>query len=153
MEHAPAWAVALEASSVAFSLRDSTWIYPLANVAHVLGVILLAGSIIVLDLRVIGFGRGIDAERLSRLVTPIAVCGFAMQLVSGALLFTADAAAMAGNAVFLFKMILVIAAVVNAAVFRWWGHSFTSAAARAQAAASMLLWLGVASAGRLIAYF
>lgn len=160
MEHAPSWAVALEASSFAFALRNSIWIYPAANLGHIFGLVLLAGSIIVLDLRVLGFARAIDIAALSRLVTPIAAFGFALQLATGSLLFTADASAMASNPVFWTKMGLLTLVIVNAIAFRQLWNSrlpawdtASNAIARLQASVSMVLWLGIASAGRLIAYF
>ncbi|WP_205042104.1 DUF6644 family protein [Rhodoligotrophos defluvii] len=157
---APNWAVALESTAFAHAIRDSLWYYPAANLGHILGLVLLAGSIIVLDLRLLGFVRSIDAAALSRLVTPLAIAGFIIQLISGSLLFAADARAIAGNAVFWIKMILLGLAILNAGLFRrlWnarlpdWERK-APALARAQAVLSIGLWIGVAAAGRLIAYF
>ncbi|WP_342643045.1 hypothetical protein [Rhodoligotrophos ferricapiens] len=156
----PEWAVTLEASGFAHALRDSIWLYPAANLGHILGLVLLAGTIIVLDLRILGLGRAIDAAALSRFVTPLAAAGFVIQLISGGLMFTADARAIAGNYVFWIKMGLLALVLANAILFRWlwnpqlgqWDRT-ASPVGRAQAAISIALWLGVALAGRLIAYF
>jgi hypothetical protein len=157
---APEWAIALEASAFAFAIRDSTWIYPIANLAHILGLALLVGPIIALDLRLAGltaFGR---AAEISRLLTPIAVFGLCLSLASGALLFSADATAIAVNPVFQVKACLLAVAIANALFFRaFWHHRLatwehgTPALARAQAMASVLLWLAIPVCGRLIAYF
>lgn len=165
MEHganpdAPAWAVAVEASALAFAIRDSTWIYPAANVGHILGLALVVGPIILLDLRLLGLMRAVDVEALSRLATPLVVAGLVVSIVSGAALFAADAGAMAANPAFWVKIGLVAAVVLNALLFRLLWHRAIPAwdaapplLGRLQAAASVALWLCAASAGRLIAYF
>ena len=78
MEHpfatgAPEWAIALEASSFAFAIRNSTWIYPLANLAHILGLAFLVGPIIVLDLRLAGLTAAGRIVELSRILTNVNV--------------------------------------------------------------------------------
>ncbi|MDQ7248027.1 DUF6644 family protein [Dongia sedimenti] len=163
MEHparAPDWAAALQESNFAFAIRDSTWIYPTANLSHILGLALLVGSILILDLRVLGIGRWVAVEALSRLTTPFSIIGICLSLASGAVLFSADAAALAGHPIFRLKMAILAAALANALLFRWlWqrqiagGTDPVPAPARLQAVLSGLAWLSVASCGRLIAYF
>ncbi len=164
MEHgsplAPAWAAALEASAWALGVRDSTWIYPLANLLHLLGLTLLVGPIAVLDLRLLGIARSIEVPALSQLLTPVAITGLLLSMSSGSVLFIADATALVSNPVFLIKMSLLAAGLANAIGFRLlWRHRLKSwdthppAAGRLQAAASIAVWLGTATSGRLIAYF
>lgn len=166
MEHtahpdAPAWAAALEASAVSFFIRDSSWLYPLANLGHIYGLALIVGSIVALDLRLLGAGRRVvSAEGLSRFLTPVTVAGLVLSLVSGLILFTADASALAVNAVFQIKMALLVLGLANAWAFRrLWTHALPSwdvaapPLGKLQALVSALLWLAVATAGRLIAYF
>ena len=155
-----AWAAALEASGFSFMLRDSTWIYPLANLGHILGLALLVGPIVVLDLRVLGVGRAVSVAGLSRTLTPILVTGLVLQIVSGLLLFTADASALVANPVFRIKAVLLVLGLANAIAFRRiWRHALAGwderppALGRLQAALSIVLWFGVAICGRLIAYF
>lgn len=155
-----AWAAALEASGFSFMLRDSTWIYPLANLGHIVGLSLLVGPIVALDLRLLGIGRAVPVAALSRTLTPIAITGLVLQLLSGLLLFTADASALVGNPVFRLKALLLVLGLANAIAFRRvWRHALDGwdsnppALGRAQAALSMLFWFGVAISGRLIAYF
>lgn len=156
-----AWAAALEASGFSFMLRDSTWIYPLANLGHILGLSLLVGPIVALDLRLLGIGRRVvPVAALSRTLTPLAIAGLALQVLSGLLLFTADASALVSNPVFRIKAALLVLGVANAIAFRriWrhalddWDHS-PPTLGRLQAALSILFWIGVAISGRLIAYF
>jgi hypothetical protein len=164
MEHghplAPAWAAALEASAWALAVRDSTWIYPLANLTHLLGLTMLVGPIAALDLRLLGVGRAIAAPDLSRLLAPIAVIGLVLSLVSGSVLFVADAGALVSNTVFLVKMALLALGLLNAIAFRLLWQSRLRrwdvrppALGRLQALASVTIWLGTAASGRLIAYF
>ena len=158
---APAWAAALENSAISFFIRDSTWLYPLANLAHIYGLALVLGSIVALDLRLLGAGRRVvTAEALARFLTPVMVVGLALSITSGLILFTADASAIAVNPVFRIKMILLILGLANAWAFRrLWTQALPGWDVRAplggrvQAAGSMVIWLSLATAGRLIAYF
>jgi hypothetical protein len=152
--------MALQESGFAFAIRDSTWIYPIANLTHILGLALLVGSILILDLRVLGVGRWVSVDALSRLTTPFSILGICLSLGSGSVLFSADAAALASNPVFQLKMVLLLAGLANAILFRllWqrrlagWSRS-APVSAKLQAGLSGIGWLAVASCGRLIAYF
>jgi len=158
--HAPAWAEALEASGLGLFMRQSLWAYPAANLVHLLGLVLLVGPILLFDLRMIGVGRGqISALAASRLLTPFAVLGAALAVMTGPLMFAADAKSLSTNTLLIVKLSLVALAIANAGVFRalWSGRlaawdTQAPAVARMQAAASIVLWLTVASLGRMIAY-
>lgn len=131
-------------------------VYPIANTAHVIGAIMVVGAIGVFDLRLLGYARGLPVQRLSAALTPIALAGFAIMVASGALLFVADAKALAGSSLFLIKLGLITLAGLNALAFRIGWRRLDDdppALARALAAASLTLWLMVVVAGRLIAYF
>lgn len=139
--------------------RGSALVYPVANTLHLLGLVMLVGGIGVVDLRVIGLWRSLPMAELSRALTPVAIAGLILMVVSGTILFAADGAALARSAVFERKLILIAAALANAAAFRWaWGRhmaGWTGGAprpARAMAAASLLLWLAAGASGRWIAY-
>ena len=150
----------LQESGFAFAIRDSTWIYPIANLTHILGLALLVGSILMLDLRVLGVGRSVSIDALSRLATPFSILGICLSLSSGSVLFSADAAALAANPIFRLKMALLVAGLANALLFRllWQRRIFgwmegAPVPAKLQAGLSGIGWLAVASCGRLIAYF
>lgn len=163
MEHAaaaPGWAAALEASGVGAWMRGSLYAYPAANILHLLGLVLLAGPILLLDLRFLGLGRGVlGAREASRALTPFAIAGLALFALTGPLLFAADARALAGSGLMWAKLALIVAALLNAALFRalWraryddWDRA-APLAGRAQAAASIALWLTAAGLGRMVAY-
>lgn len=156
----PAWAAALEASSLGVLMRESAVLYPLANITHIIGLVLFAGSIIFLDLRLLGFARSLPAIDVARVLTPIMLTGFAIQIASGTLLFTADARPLWANPVMQIKAALIAFGIVNALIFRtlWnrrlaaWDEAAPSIA-RTQAGLSLLTWLGVAVCGRFAGYF
>ena len=157
---APAWAAALEASRLGVLMRGSFALYPIANLGHVFGLVLFAGSIVVLDLRLLGaWRRRIGAAALSAALAPLLIAGFLLMTSTGVLLLSADARPLAANPAFQTKAALLALALVNAIAFhRLWRHHLPSwdatapAAARIQVAGSLALGMMVAAAGRLIGY-
>jgi hypothetical protein len=141
-------------------MRESYWLYPLMNLTHLLGLVMLVGGIGLLDLRLLGAARSVPAAALSRYVTPVAIVGLLLLLGSGALQFAADAGALIGTDVFRLKMIVVAVAVANAVLFRllWqrrlrgWDEA-PPLVGRLQAAASVTMWIFAGTLGRLIAYY
>lgn len=119
--------------------------YPWINVAHVLGFALLLGSAGMMDLRLLGLWPRLPADAVERAMTPLAAAGVVAMLASGMLLFAADARALADNALFGWKLALVALAIANALLFRRHRH-------RAGALLSLLLWIAIAVAGRMLAY-
>lgn len=155
----PAWAAALEVSGVGEAMRASAFLYPSANVLHVLFIVLLVGPLVALDLRLLGLAKRIDAAALDRYLTRFAVGALPLILATGFALFSADATALAGNPAFRTKLLLVALGLANAVAFRlaWrrrlpvWDKEAPTLG-RVQAAGSMGIWLGAVAAGRLIAY-
>jgi hypothetical protein len=133
--------------------------YPVANLVHLLGLVMLVGSIGIIDLRIAGLFRRIPAAALSSALTPIALAGLVLMIPSGATMFAADAAALVHSPTFRWKLLLIALALANAIAFRFLWQSRIEqwdadppALGRLMAAASVLLWLSVASLGRMIAY-
>jgi hypothetical protein len=154
------WLAELEAISLARSLRDSVWVYPLVNAGHILGVALLVGSIIPLDLRLLWAWRSQPLAPLWHVLTRTAAVGLVLAVVFGGLLFTTRATEYAASPFFLAKMALVLAAVVNALALRvaLTGGTFKANEAfswrvRAAAAFSAIAWLAALTLGRLVGYF
>lgn len=152
---------ALEQSSFGYTIRSSTLLYPFANVAHVLGAILLVGPIMMLDLRLLGLSRRIPLRLMVQHLLPWAIFGLIVMLVSGFLLFAAEATAYAVNPVFQLKAALIGAGILNAIVFellarrnwRDWENYTVPLFPRLLALTSLIIWPLVAASGRLIAYF
>ena len=142
-------------SPLAVWAGESAYAYPAANVAHVLGLVLLLGGIGIVDLRLIGLFRAIPLQPLARALTPLAIAGLLLQVLSGSILFAADAAALAQNGTFRFKLTLIALAVANALLFRWKAGGLAvepGLGLRLMALVSLLLWVTIAICGRLIAY-
>ena len=160
MEHSgPGWAAALEASGLGVLMRESAVLYPLANIAHILGLILFAGSILLLDLRLLGLARSLPAAAAARALSPTLFVGFFMMVASGVLLFSADARPLWANPVMQIKAALIAFGIANALVFRaLWNRRLPDwddtapGVARLQAALSLIAWLGVAVCGRFAGY-
>lgn len=154
------WVIALENSALGEWMRSSAWAYPAVNLIHVGGLVLLLGSMLLLDLRLLGAGRAaISLEAAGSILTPLAVVGLASMLASGFLLFSADAGPLTQNPLFLPKITLVALGVANALVFRWrwparvlYEMVVPPSGARMQAAASLMIWVVAAALGRLLAY-
>lgn len=135
------------------ALRSSTWAYPALEVAHLCGIALLLGNLVLLEMRVFGRGAGLDVRALASLSLGIAAAGFLLAAVSGLLMFASQAAELLTNRTFTLKMVLLMLAGCNAA----WFHGRDSlgrldALARLQMVASSLIWLAVVVCGRWIAY-
>ncbi|MCX8003801.1 MAG: hypothetical protein N2688_02420 [Burkholderiaceae bacterium] len=157
----PAWLAWLEATAWGTAMRHSPWLYPAVEIVHLVGVVLLAGSVALLDLRVLGLSRALRVRALARHALPLAWAGFGLVAVSGALLFSAHATELGGKPVFALKLGLIAAAGANALWFHrgpyaqaahWDSGATAPRAARVAAALSLALWLAVIACGRLLAY-
>ncbi len=146
-------AAAAEASALGQWMRGAALAYPVANTLHLLGLVLLVGAIGLLDLRLLGLFPALPLPPLARALTPLGLAGLALLATTGALLFAADARALAANPAFLWKGGLIALALANALAFRaLWRGTPPAALLRGMALASLLLWLAVAALGRFIAY-
>jgi hypothetical protein len=144
---------ALSRLPLAVALRESTWAFPLLEIVHIAAFAAMVGSVLIVEVRVFGLRKTLPLEELGKLGAVIAVSAFAVIAASGALLFLTDAAAYVANRAFAVKLGLIALAVVNMLLFHKRGSlARPDALARLQAGLSLLLWLGVISAGRLIAY-
>jgi hypothetical protein len=139
--------------------------YPILLAIHSMGMAIVVGILVMLDLRVLGFARGIPVSAF-RTLMPLAWIGFAVNLVSGTLLFMSLATHMISNWPFLSKMASIcIAGLVSWALWRnllgerWSAAPANGAAvaepsqtARTLAIVSMVLWAAAILFGRMIAY-
>lgn len=163
MEHAaqwPFWAVAIQDSALGLGIRQSMWIYPFGNVIHVLGIALFVGSIVALDLRLLGLGhRSINVKQAASFLTPFAFAGLALLIPGGLILFIADAGPLAGNPLFMAKIVIAALGFANAALFwKLWYPDMKNWDRRKpgwgwlQCVISVVIWIAVPVIGRLIAY-
>lgn len=154
-----AYAAMLENAALGEWMRTSSVAYPAVNLVHLLGLTLLIGPMLLLDLRLLGAGRQFPLPEFSRALTPWAIAGLVLLLGSGFLLFAADAVPLLDNPFFPYKIGLIALGVANALAFRWiWTTGLAQWDARPplpgriQAGASLLIWLAAATLGRLLAY-
>jgi hypothetical protein len=137
----------------------SIWAYPTVLTLHTVGLGMLVGANAVIDFRLLGFAPRLPLPSLDPLYRFMWV-GFAINAVTGVMLFASDATAKARQPVFYIKLTLIALALVTTAVIR---RTVACAPAlrdgerkpepgRRLAALSLLLWAGAITAGRLMAY-
>lgn len=152
---------AIAHSSLGTALRESVWLYPTVETAHIVGLALLFGSILVVDLRLVGLRRNVTLGPLMRFVLPISLSSLLLVVPTGLLLFAAHAGDLVGNRAFIVKMVLLFAAAINALMFHAGPYraevdaapgTSPRASTRVFAMASIVLWISIVVAGRLIAY-
>ena len=138
-------------------LKQSGTAYLFVNASHILGIALLIGAILPLDLRLLGFFRSVPVAALAPVLSRMAGIGLGLALVTGAWLFTVRPLEYASNAAFLWKLVLLALALANIAL----QHRSTAyvralagdiTAVRGRALASLTLWPGVLLAGRWIGF-
>ncbi len=148
-------------SPLARVLTESVWLYATVEILHVLGFVLLVGSITIVDLRMLGLARAISISALMRLILPWTLGSLLVVIPTGLMLFTANAAELIGNRTFLIKLLLLSLVATNALIYHagphqgvraWDEHVMPPRTARLAAGLSLLLWVAIISAGRLIEY-
>lgn len=134
-------------------LHSHAWAYPALEIVHIIGIALLLGNLVLLELRVFGRGASLPIEALARLALSVAVVGFALAAASGLLMFASQPRELLANRAFTLKMLLLFLAGCNAGWFHGRGSlARCDTVARLQMVLSTLLWLAVISCGRWIAY-
>jgi hypothetical protein len=140
-------------------LRGSGTAYLFVNAAHILGIGLLVGAILPLDLRLLGFFRSVPLGVLAPFLSRAAAVGAVLAIVTGLWLFSMKPGEYVANNAFLCKAGLLALALANVTLQhgnRHFALALTGGAVRptvrAVAAGSILLWLSVLVAGRWIAF-
>ena len=154
----------LEGSALGHVMRESgVWTYGIVNLVHILGVCCLFGSVLILDLRLIGLWRNVGLSAISEPAVPVAVVGFAVAATSGVCLLATKATEYAGNPFMYIKFPAIALGLVNVAVltrlsaWRDRARRELSARERSQLAVaggiSLLCWITAITAGRMIGYW
>lgn len=148
-------------SWLAALVNDSSWMFPTLEALHFLGLILLMGSLIVVDLRLLGVGKEAPLDAVARFI-PWSMLGFVINLVTGVLFFASDPDAYYSNTAFRLKMLAIALAGLNLIWFKLSVHPLIAAGSGARielppsaaviGGASLLLWISVIVFGRLIPY-
>lgn len=152
----------LAGTRLSVALHESLYMYPLVESVHVLTLGLFVGLAVMLDLRLLGVTlTRVPASEFIRRLLPWEKAGFAVMIVTGAMLFYAIPVRTYQSIFFRAKVIMLILAGLNVWLFHsrverrigeWDMAPSPPRAARAAAAASLLLWAGIIIAGRMIAY-
>ena len=135
---------AIEGSELAFQI-GATWIFPLLESVHVAALVLLLGSLLMVDLRLLGVaGLRYEAEAMAAGMLRWVWLAFVVAVVTGLGMFVSRPSAYAANPAFQIKLMLLLLVGLNLLGYRvlsrWQG--------RLAGAVSLLLWSGVVIAGR-----
>jgi uncharacterized membrane protein YjgN (DUF898 family) len=161
-DQAPAIFIALEQSDFAAAIRQSAWLYPVANVGHIISLVFFAGAVAVMDVRLLGGFAATAPGRLLARARAFAIAAFAGMAVTGFMLFSAEASHLAINPVLQLKAALVGAGLVNVALCEFGARreieklppgAIMPARAKIAGLLSLIIWVAVTACGRSIAYF
>ena len=136
---------------------NSIWAYPTVLTLHTFGMMVLVGAALMVDLRLLGFGRGIPLASLERMFR-VMWGAFWLNLVTGTMLFIADATKRATQPLFIIKLLLVASGIATLVLIRRRVFDGTkeplviNVAAKRLALTSLLVWCAAITAGRLLAY-
>lgn len=147
---------------VSVAIRESLWFYPIIETTHVLSLCLFLGLVTMMDLRLVSATlRTASVTEVQQRLFPWQMVGLALMTVSGLLLLLSEPLRFYDNPFFRAKVILLVLAIANAAAFhtgvytrvaQWDTQPVPPVAARVAGGLSILLWVGVVTAGRMIAY-
>jgi hypothetical protein len=141
-------------------INGSGWIFPTAETLHFFGLILLFGSLLIMDMRILGFAPRLPLKPLMAF-TPFTIIGFGINVLTGTVFLFADPLRYLPNLSFQLKLLCMAGAVANVLYFKFVIHpaierdgDMASARldARLVAGMSLLLWAMVIIFGRLIPY-
>jgi hypothetical protein len=150
----------METSVLGQLMRDSNWLFPAAEILHFIGLCLLIGSLIVVDLRFIGFLKHMTFEAIYKFL-PVSLLGFAINMSTGVLFCFSNPFRYYPNIAFRIKMGLILLAGLNVLWFKFAVYPKTiqmaadrktNNTAKVIAILSLLIWFSVIVLGRMIPY-
>lgn len=156
------WCEWLYNTELSTTIRESLWLYPMLHWWHILANTLMFGTIVFLDLRLIGAGfTKRKVTDIAEQILPWTWLGWALMFASGALIFTSDPTRYYGNFLFRVKLALMALAGVNALLFHTtfyktvsaWDEGKVPARARMAGAISLICWILIVITGRAVGYF
>jgi hypothetical protein len=151
-----------EDSTLADNIRENDLLFPLIESVHVLAICLVVGSILMVDLRLLGIASiNRPVSRVTHGILPLTWSAFAIAVASGGLLFISNATKYLANGYFVAKIFLILAAGLNMAIFhainardqpKWENEKNLPLRARLAGGLSILLWISVVTCGRWIGF-
>lgn len=151
----------IAATPLAEAMRAWLWLYPIVEIFHIFGFVMLVGAVMMFDLRVLGLSKNLSVQALGRHLLRWSASGLLLVVPAGLMMFSAHPQEFTSNGIFLAKLGLIVIAGINAALFHagvyrsvaaWDNKVPAPAVAKMQAALSIVLWIAVISCGRLLAY-
>lgn len=150
----------LQQQPFAVNIAESTWMFPALETLHVLALTLVVGSVAMMDMRLLGVGRGHPVSQVLARSLPWSWGAFVVALVAGSLLFCSKAAIYYENLPFRIKMAGLALAGLNMLVFHLltarrmseWDSGPTPVEARVAGGISILLWVTIVATGRWIGF-
>jgi hypothetical protein len=152
----------LENSALADNIRENDLLFPLIESVHVVAICLVVGSILAVDLRLLGLASlNRSVSRVTAGILPLTWGAFVVAVGSGGLLFISNATKYLGNGFFVAKLCLIAAAGLNMAMFhfigakdlpRWENDRRPPLPARLAGGVSIVLWIAVVACGRWIGF-
>ena len=152
---------ALEQGGIGATMRESLWLFPLVETVHIIGFSIMVGAVILFDLRLLGISKRISVRLLARHLLPWSLAALLLIVPTGVMMFSSEASDLVNNRAFVLKMLLLMLAATNATAFHlgvfrhvesWDQNASAPRGAKLHALASMLIWIGVITCGRMIAY-
>src|SRR6202045_1705280 len=150
----------LEASGIATRIRDSLWLFPLIESTHVIGLALVFGTIMIIDLRLLGIASTQRSfKRMASDILKWTWAAFALTALTGTLMFTTNAVVYYHNFFFRTKMLLLVLSGINMLIFEltagrtihsWDKAPLVSPAGKAVAAAYLGMWTSIIIMERVI---
>jgi hypothetical protein len=142
-------------------IRESGYLFPTIETVHVFALVLVVGSIMTVDLRLLGVtNRDRHFSHLASEMLPWTWTAFIVAVTAGLLMFSSKAVTYANNIPFRIKMCCLVLAGLNMAWFHWagtrhlkmWDHAKPPPSAKFAGAASLLLWTTIVATGRWIGF-
>ena len=149
-----------ENTAIANAIRTIPWLYPTFETGHYIGLSLLVGGIMLIDLRVLGFARVLSLKSMIGLL-PFVWIGFIINVLTGSMLFIYGATNFGPNGAFQLKMAFMVLAGLNALAFdmsvrrsggSWVADDRPPSLVKGFATLSLIFWLCVVTTGRWMAY-
>jgi hypothetical protein len=142
-------------------IRESDWMFPTIETVHVFALVLVVGTIMTVDLRLLGFAnKERPFSQVASEMLPWTWAAFAVAALAGMLMFSSKALTYYSNIPFRLKMVCLLLAGINMVMFHWlgtrhleaWDHGRPPRAAKLAGGASLLLWTTIVAAGRWIGF-
>jgi hypothetical protein len=142
-------------------IRESDWLFPTIETVHVFALVLVVGTIMTVDLRLLGFAnKERPFSQVASEMLPWTWVAFSIAALAGMLMFSSKALTYYGDIPFRLKMVCLVLASVNMVIFHWlgtrhleaWDRGRPPRAAKFAGGASLVLWTTIVAAGRWIGF-